>query len=134
MKPLRKSDRRRFEEVCSIIRKALHLDHLDRDYRFEGKDDGNIATTHVFSQGWRLLIYIRPDFWEHSYEKQLKFLIHEHVHVCLHPYHQAFDSVQDDWVPSHCRSQVQEKNHTSAEISVDHLESVFFELLKHKLL
>jgi hypothetical protein len=40
VKPLRKHEPRRFD-VCSTIRKALHVDHLDREYLFEKKNNGN---------------------------------------------------------------------------------------------
>ena len=131
LKQLKKSDRRRFDELCAIIRKALHLDHLEREYLFEDDPDSrSVASTKIFSYGWRLLIYIRPIFWDEPFDKQLRYLIHEHVHVCLHPYHQATDRVQDEWICPHDKTQVIELLHTGAEISVDHLTEVFYRLLK----
>lgn len=133
MKPLKKSERGRFDALCKTIRDALLIDHLQQEYIFSDKDDGNIATTHVLSQGWRLKVSIKPEFWTLPYKDQVLSLIHEHIHVVLHPYHQAFDTVQTDWVSPHCRTQVQDINHQSAEIVVDHLTEVVFRLIRDRI-
>ena len=131
MRKLTKKDTKRFEKVCRIIREALHLEHLEQIYELNGKSKGNcIATTNICAYGWRLYITIRPPFWQSEFEQQIRYLIHEHVHVALHAYHQATDRVKDTWVAPHCTSQVDDVTRTGAEIAVEHLTEVFLQLLK----
>jgi len=132
-KPIRKSETKRFQDVCQKIREALNLEHLEREYRSAPKSGGSIAMTTIFEYGWRLLIHIRPCFWDAAYEKQVRYLIHEHIHVALHAYHQASDRIVSDWICPHDKSQVEELNHTGAEIAVDHLTEVFYRLLRDRL-
>jgi len=132
-KPIRKSETKRFQDVCQKIREALNLEHLEREYRLIGRDGTGIAAAEIFQYGWRLLIFIRPNFWEAAYEKQVRYLIHEHIHVALHAYHQASDRIVSDWICTHDKSQVEELNQTGAEIAVDHLTEVFYRLLRDRL-
>ena len=93
MKPLRKSERRRFEDVCRKIREALHLEHKDYRYDFVHKEGKAEAGTRTMYQGWYVRMEIYPHFWETSTECQLRTLIHEHIHVCLVPFQQQVDFV-----------------------------------------
>lgn len=132
MKPLKKSERQRFESVCCAIRKALNLEHLERQYEFSNEGT-TIASTTVFNEGWRLFMRIRPQFWEHEYEQQCRFLIHEHIHVALHPLHQAQDTIAREWVAAHNSSQVEEIGHKGSEIAVDHLTEAIYRLIRDRL-
>ena len=131
MRKVTKKNTKQLEEVCRRIRQTLHIDHLERTYEVNGKVYGNsVATTTVSGYGWRLFITLRPSFWKAEFDQQLRYLIHKHIHVALHAYHQATDRVYDNWVPPHCRSQVDEVTRTGAEIAVDHLTEVFYQLIK----
>lgn len=113
----------------------MHLDHLERTYRFPNKQagEGSKAYATVFESGWRLQITLQPEFWEQEdFFQQVRWLIHEHVHVALHPYHQACGTINDQWVAPHNSTQVQEVERQAAEIVVDHLTEVFYRLLEDR--
>ena len=120
------------QDVCSVIRKALHLDHLEQRYTIIDEDTSH-ASSWIYNDGWRLNIKMYNSFWEQEGEQQARDLIHEHIHVALHPYHQAFTTIRDGWVAPHNSKQVEEIDTKAGEMAVDHLTSALFDLLEPQL-
>lgn len=132
MKPLKKSERKRFEAVCEKIREHLHLEHHDATYEFVDYKGSAEAWTRTTFHGWYVRMEIYPVFWRQSYEKQVRCLIHEHVHACLIPLDQWICFGRDR-LPKRHREWFDEAHIKGTEISVLHFESVLFDLLRDKL-
>lgn len=133
MKPLRKSETRRFESICRLIREALHLEHKDCHYRFSNDQETQAeASCHSSRHGWYLRIVIHPRFWGLNAEQQLRDLIHEHIHVCLIPLDQKVQHAAN-YIHDSQRQICEEMMNDGVELVVAHLESVFYDLLKDRL-
>lgn len=134
MKALQKSERKRFDHVCDVIRKSLHLEHKDCKYIYStNKKTTAEAAARSSAEGWYLRIYIYPRFWEVSYEEQIRTLIHEHVHICMIPYDQQVNHAIE-WMHEADKRWAESSTVKGCELAVCHLESVLFDLLRHKLM
>ena len=132
MKPLKKSDRRRFNEICKLIRQTLHIDHWRTSYIVDAKADGTAAATYYhYDEGDYITIYLRPFFWqEDDAEWQIRALIHEHCHAVLCPMVQAYNAI-----PSHPSDSQGAKSifGLANERVTCHLEAIIYDLIRDKL-
>lgn len=139
IKPLKKSDKERFDCICEEIRKYLHVEHWKHFYEFTDDNDedsdgrGTLAVFHP-QKGRRIHIEIQKDFWTIGYEEQIRTLLHEHVHVMQNGY--LF--VEREIVRLACHSSEwknwDERFNHENEQSTDHMEAILFDLLKERLL
>lgn len=134
MKPLRKSETKRFAQICKTIREALKIDHWRCSYHVNAKEDGSaMATYHTYDEGEYITIYFRPMFWtDDDAEWQMRALIHEHVHAVLSPLTQAYNKICGRLHESDCVL-AKDIYQLADERATCHLEAVVFDLLKGKI-
>ncbi len=133
MKPLKKSEKARFDSTCREIRTALKIDHWRTSYNFCKENDGDAAARyHVYDNGQYVCITIFPAFWCDDAEWQLRALVHEHVHAVLSPLTQTYNSFVDLVHPSDRPGFVRAFGHADEQVTC-HLEGIVFDLLKDRL-
>lgn len=129
---IHKNETKRFNVLCEKIRKVLHLEHKDYKYEFTNDDTKADAGTRTQTNGWYIRMYIHPPFWKLTYTQQCMTLLHEHIHVCLIPFQQQVDRMLDA-MHSYDKEHFEVSMVKGLELSVTHLEEVFYSLLSDKL-
>ena len=110
----------------------MHLDHQQCKYEFvTNKDSKAQASTRTTYSGWYIIMFINSPFWEEKPDAQIRCLIHEHIHACLIPYDQQVLAAVGKLHLAE-KEMWEEAIDMGCEISVCHLESVLFDLLRDK--
>ena len=133
--PLKKSDRKRFDDLCIEIRRNLHILHFRPDYLFakESHDEKYVVGRyHTHDAGDYADFSIYDGFWRGNYEWQLRVLIHEHVHAVLSPITQWYNGACTRLHPSD-KDLLKDDFIRTDERVTHHLEAILFDLLKDRL-
>ncbi len=126
------SHKKRFDEVCKIIRTTLNIDHVRHVYNFEQDDDDDCtARYHVYDEGDYISITIFPVFWIEDVEWQYRSLIHEHCHHVCNPATQAYNSIIQ-WVHDADVNGSKQLYLKADERVVCHWEAIIYKLIKDK--
>lgn len=122
--------RKRFDEVCDIIREALHVEHWEARYDFEKNEKGSnaYAEQKMYCEGRRIWIVVYDHFWGLATKEQYTTLIHEHIHAVMIPYDQMVHRMVD-WSHETDRRWSNDVTDKGREHVVDHLTSVIYDLI-----
>lgn len=127
----------RFDKTCTIIRKALKIDHWRHSYILDAREDEEnedaAATYWHYDEGEYIAIYVRPGFWnDEDAEWQFRALIHEHVHAVLSPCVQAYNKISDRMHESDTSMAKTLYGHANERVTC-HLEAVLYDLIRGEL-
>jgi hypothetical protein len=138
MKPLKKSERWRFDDICRKIRTLLDLEHWKVFYEFSAHHDednqgrGTLCCFHA-QIGRRIHIEIGDEFWKLCANDQVHSLLHEHCHAMQNGYLFVEKEIVNRAIHNSEWRQWHDRFTHANEQYTDHLESLLYDLLKDKL-
>lgn len=122
-------------QVCDVVREALGLGSLPTEYLFEDGlewEETAFASCEVFYTGWRVYITFYGRFFDCDLQKQLRIVVHEHLHAAMHPTSQAHHRTIDKLARKDRRA-ARTARITADEITVQHLEVPILNLLMPRI-
>lgn len=119
--------RKRHARVCNVIRDGLGLSSLPTSYNYP-KDKG-YAGTLIKRRGWGCWLSFFPAYFVgHDFHEQVETIIHEMLHVSMHPVCQAVLH-HVDGMPKKAGREFELAFDRANEIVADHMTGAVLKLL-----
>lgn len=135
LKPFTPRSTARLLRVCDVVRDALGLGMFNLWTEFPKKDgpEGDLACATTFYSGWKCRLRFYPHFFRRPLDVQLYAIVHEHIHLLMHPYDQAIARHQLT-LKSEVNETFEEAITVAREITVDHATGPIYKLLEQRIL
>jgi len=137
VRSLKKDDPKSFDRVNARVRSFLHLDHIEIEYIIHDEPDEDdpemFACRTMHTQGSSCKIEYYPKFWNVGADRQLRIIIHEHVHTVMTLHDQSVYKIIRDGLHSADQPMAEAYMINTKEHVVEHLEGVLYALLKDKI-
>jgi hypothetical protein len=127
-KPLTKREWSKLTKICKVVADKLGVGSLTLQYCYDDKND-NYAYCWTLKRGWRGIIYFCKEFFELPLHRQLTVIVHEHVHVLMHPMDQVIHEMLHKNCDCATRNRIEDAIDNAREIVVSHCESALLELI-----
>ena len=119
--------------VCDVVRERLGLGALCVEIDFPPQDEDDeyrFASTFIYYSGWRCRMEYLPHFFKQTGRRQLEIIVHEHLHLLMHPIEQVLLRCRDEWCKPSKLSELETSAHLASETAVDHATGPVYRLLE----
>jgi hypothetical protein len=120
--------------VCNVVRERLGLGALCVEIDFPAcaceEDADRFAATFIYYSGWRCRMEYLPHFFAQTRQRQLEIIVHEHLHLLMHPIEQVLLRCRDEWCKPSKLSELETSAHLASETAVDHATGPVYRLLE----
>lgn len=115
--------------VCEVVRAKLGLGDLCYNYCLDAGDESFYADARTYYSGWEITIRFYDAFYKAPLFKQIEIIVHEHLHVLLHPLDQAIMRIEK-YLVSNRKKHSHELLEVARELTVEHATASLVKLLE----